>query len=266
MAAGLGFLDLTGGLLADGIPLAVHFVVGDLVLLHRAEGAQAHMERHLGDAHPFGPDGVHQLGREVEARRGRGGAAQLLGVHRLVLALVLQLFGDVGRQGHFAEGVQLFIEGLGVIAERDQLVAVLHRLVHGGGQGAVAEGDDVARVHPLAGLGQALPLVPFHLPQQQQFADGAGGLLDAHDPGRKDLGIVHHQQVPRHKIFREVVEDAVFYRIAVAVQHHQPGRVAGAGRFLCNQLFGEIVPKIFFQHGMYSPFQWVDTGAVSMLL
>ncbi len=49
----------------------------------------------------------------------------------------------------------------------------------------------------LPGFGKALPLVALDLTQQQQLTDRAGGLLDAHDAGRQDLGIVYHQQVAR---------------------------------------------------------------------
>ena len=79
-------------LLADGVPLAVHLVVGDLVFLHGAEGTEADMERHLGDVDALGADGIHQLWREVEAGCGSGSAAQLLGIDGLILALVCLLY------------------------------------------------------------------------------------------------------------------------------------------------------------------------------
>ena len=235
---GLGLPDALGGLLADGVPLAVHLVVGDLILHHGAEGAEAHMQGHFGDADPLGAEGVHQLRGKVEACRGGGGAAQLLGIDGLVLALVIQLLGDVGRQRHFAKFVQLFIKGLGVIIECNELVAVFQRLVHHGGQGAVAEADLRARLHPLAGLGQAFPLVALDLAEQQQLTDCAGGLLDAHDAGRQDLGIVYDQQVAGLQIFRQVAEDPVLDAVVFLAQDHEARGVTGGRRLLCNELFG----------------------------
>ena len=73
VACGLGLADAPGGLLADGVPLAVHLMVGDLVLLHRSEGAQTNVQGDLGNADPHGADGVHQLRGKVQP----GGGEQL---------------------------------------------------------------------------------------------------------------------------------------------------------------------------------------------
>ena len=155
------------------------------------------MQGHFGNVHALGADGIHQFRREMKAGRGRCGAAKLLGIDGLVLALILQLLGDIGRQRHFAKFVQLFIKGLGIVIECNVLVAVLHGLVHHGGQAAVTKAHLRAGLHPLARLCKALPLVAFDLTQQKQLTHSTGGLLDAHDAGRQDLGIVYHQQVAR---------------------------------------------------------------------
>ena len=238
VARSFGVMDELCRFLADGVPLAVHLVVGDLVFLHGTEGTEADMERHLGDVDALGADGIHQLWREVEASRGSGSAAQLLGIDGLILALVVQLLGDIGRQRHLAELVQLLVEGLGVVVEGDELIAVFQRLVHDGRQAAVAKADLGTGLHPLAGLCKALPLVALHLTQEQQLTDRAGGLLNAHDTGRQDFGVVDHQQVARLKVFGQIAEDAVLDAVILLVQNHQPGSVTGAGRLLCDQLFG----------------------------
>ena len=166
---GLGFPDALSSLLADGIPLTVHFVVCDLVLLHRAESTQSHVQGTLGNADTLGPDGIHQLRGEVQACRGCRRAAQLLGIDGLILALILQLLGDVGRQRHLAKFIQFFIKGLCIIIECYVLVAILHGFIHHSGQGAVTKADLGAGLHPLAGLCQALPLISLDLPQKKQL-------------------------------------------------------------------------------------------------
>ena len=155
------------------------------------------MQGHFSNVHALGADGIHQFRGEVQAGRRGCSTAKLLCVNSLILALILQLLCDVGRQRHFAKFVQLFIKGLGIVIECNVLVAVLHGLVHHGGQAAVTKAHLRAGLHPLARLCQTLPLVAFDLTQQKQLTHSTGGLLDAHDAGGQDLGIVYHQQVAR---------------------------------------------------------------------
>ena len=174
----------------------------------------------------------------MQAGCGRCGTAKLLGIHRLVLALVFQLFGDIGRQRHFAKLIQLFIKGLCVIIECNVLVAILHGFIHHSGQGAVTKADLGAGLHPLAGLCQALPLVAFDLTEEQQLTDSAGGLLDANDAGRQDLGIVDDEQVARLQIFRQIAEDPVLDAVVFLAQDHEARGITRVRRLLCNELFG----------------------------
>ena len=87
-------------LLGDGAELRVHIVGFHVVHLHRPEGAQPHMEGHIGQLDAHGLHLFQQLRREVQPCRGRSGGADHLGVDRLVALLVLQFLFDVGRQGH----------------------------------------------------------------------------------------------------------------------------------------------------------------------
>ena len=238
VARGLGLADAAGGLLADGVPLAVHLVVADLVLLHRAEGAQTNMQCDFGNADAHSAEGVHQLRGKVQPGGGSSRAAQFLGVNGLILALILQLLCDVGRQRHLAKFIQLFIKRFGIIIECNVLVAVLHGLVHHSGQTSIAKAYLRAGLHPLAGLCQALPLVALHLPQQQQLTHGTGGLLDAHDAGGQHLGIVYHQKIPRLQKFRQITEHLVPDAVVLLAQNHQPRRIPRGCRLLCNELFG----------------------------
>ena len=197
MTGGFGVTDHLRGLFIDAVPFAVHFVIRDLVLLYRAEGTQTHMQGHFGNVHALGTDGIHQLRREMKAsRRGRS-TAKLLGIDGLVLALILQLLCDVRWQRHFAKFVQLFIKGLGIVIKCNVLVAIFHGLIHHSSQGAIAKAHFGAGLHPLAGLCQTFPLVTFDLTQQKQLTHSTGGLLDTHNAGGQNLGIVYHQQVAR---------------------------------------------------------------------
>ena len=246
MPGGLRLVDAAGRLLADRIPLGVHLVVCNVRLFHRAEGTKAHVQGHLSKADSLLLQALHQLRGEVQARGGGGSAAQLLGVHGLVLALVLQLLGDVGRQRHFAELVQLFVQGLGVIIKGNVLVAVLQRLLNFGAEGAVTEQDASAGVQALSRFGQAFPRVALVLVQQQKLTHRAGVLLRADEPGRKHLGVVGHQQIARLQQFRQ---DVMTDDIAAAVQRHQTGGIPRNCRLLRDLLLWQVEPKIFFQHG-----------------
>ena len=182
----------------------------------------------------------------MQPSRGGGGAAELLGIDGLVLALVFELFGDVGRQRHFAERVELFVQRLGIIGKGDELVALGQRFVHGGRQAAVAERKPRARLHAAARAGQTLPGVAVHLAQQQHFAHGAGGHLGADEPRGQHLGIVEHKHVARFEIIGQVAENFVLDGIVLPRKDHQPGAVARVGGFLGDEFFGQVVPEVFF--------------------
>ena len=226
----------------------MHLVVLNGFLIHGTEGAQADMQRNLGNVDAAGADRIHQLRGKVQARGGRGGAAQFLGVDGLVLALILELLRDVGRQRHLAELVQLLVQCLGVVGKGHILIAVRQRLVHHGGQAAVAELHLRARLHPLAGAGQTLPGIALDLAEQQQLADSACGHLGAHQAGRQNLGVIDNEQIALFKIMRQLMEYRVQDLIIFAVQHHQTGGIAGVGRLLRDQLLRQVVPEIFFEH------------------
>ena len=156
------------------------------------------------------------------------------------------MFGDIGRQRHLAELIQLFIEGLGIVVEVNQLVPIGQCFLHLGGQRAVTEGQPGPRLHPASRAGQTFPGIPMRLAKQKNLAHGARGNLDPHQAGRKDLGVVDHQNIPGVEIFRQIPKNAVCDGAIAAVKNHQPCAVPGIGGFLRNQLFGQIVPKIFF--------------------
>ena len=179
---GPGLVDEVRRLLWDGAVLAVHGVVLDGVLLHRAEGAEAHMEGHIADPHAFSLDDVQQLRREVEPRRGGGGAAQDLGVHGLIPLLVLELLLDIGGQGHPAQVLQHLQEDA-LVVEADQAAALLQLLYDLGGELSIAEGELRALAELPAGAHQALPDIFAPVIEQQHLADAATGEPLAHPGG-----------------------------------------------------------------------------------
>ena len=74
-------------------------MVGDLLLLHRAEGPQPHMERHIAQPDPHLLHLAQQLRREVQAGGGSGGGPQHFGVDGLIPLVVLELRLDIGGRG-----------------------------------------------------------------------------------------------------------------------------------------------------------------------
>ena len=81
----------------------MHDVVGEILFLHGAEGAEADVQQHFGDLHPHGADLVEQLPREMQPRRRRGGGTVRLAVDGLVAGLILQLFVDIRGEWHGAD-------------------------------------------------------------------------------------------------------------------------------------------------------------------
>lgn len=68
-ACGTRIVDDPRGLFVHDIILGVHDVVGDLILLDRAERTQTDMQRHERQFYSLGFQRVKQLGREVQAGR-----------------------------------------------------------------------------------------------------------------------------------------------------------------------------------------------------
>ena len=84
-----GGLYQLGGLFGYLIMLRVHLVLGHVVDLNGAEGAQSHVEGDVADVHALCADPVHQLVGEVQSGGRGGGRAELVRVDRLVTLLIL---------------------------------------------------------------------------------------------------------------------------------------------------------------------------------
>ena len=225
----------------------MHLVVGDLVLLHGAEGAKTHMERHIADVHALGLDLLQQLRSEVQSRRGGRRAAQHLGVHRLIPLLILKLLLDVGRQGHFSQMLQNLQEN-SLVIKAHQTVAVRQDLGDLRGQFAIAEGELGPLPHVPSGAHQALPGLLSPVDQQQHLAGTAPRQPLAQQAGGQDPGIVQNQAVAGIQKVRQFIEMVMLPGTGVPVQGHKPGAVPPFQRRLRDQLLRELVVKIACFH------------------
>ena len=236
----LGSVQNFGSFSGNHTQFAVHMMLQDILRLHRAEGTQAHVQRHKGGLNTLFPGLIQQLPGPVQTGcRGRGGA-DCPAVHGLVPFLILQLRLDVGRQGHLAQALQDLQEDP-LIVEFHHPVAVLLNRRNRGGQLTVAEDDLVAQLHLPARLAQALPFLIAKIPQQKHLHGTAGGPV-AQEPGGQHSGIVHHQAVTGAQIVQDIIKMPVRHFSGLPVQDTQPGGIPLFQRSLGNQLLGQIVP------------------------
>ena len=155
-SARLSLVDYRGGLGGQVVVLRVHMMLLDVIRLDGAEGAEADMERDETYPDAFFFDLFKQLGCEMQTRRGRCGAALLLGVDGLVSVLILESLGDIMRQGHLAYPVN-YLKEIALKAEFRHSVAVGQHFDYLGGQRAVAECEAVTLFCLFAGAGYDLP-------------------------------------------------------------------------------------------------------------
>ena len=178
----------------------------------------------------------------------RSGGAVDLGIDGLITFLVLKLFLDVGRQGHFAElGQDLQKEPF--IVELDQFVAVLLRTNNGCSQKTLAEGELRSHWRLTSGLGQTFPDVVACVLQKQNFHGPARCSLPE-QASREDAGVVQHETVTGTQVVQNVVKLPVFHRAGILFQDQKTGAVPTGQRRLSDQLRGKLIVKIMCFHGI----------------
>ncbi|MPM81411.1 hypothetical protein SDC9_128464 [bioreactor metagenome] len=219
----------------------------DLVLLHGAEGAKAHVERHVPNSYPLGDDLLQKLLGKVEARRGCGGAAQFPGVNGLIPLPVLQFLSDIGRQGHFAQAFQNLQEN-SLVVELHQPVAALHLADDLAGQFSVPKGHLRAGTHLFARADKTLPDALPLVHQQQHLAGPAAGQPMAQKTGGQNAGVVQNQAVPLCQEIWKLVKMVVLPGPRGLVQRQQTRRVPLFNRRLRNEFLGQVVVKIAGLH------------------
>ncbi len=281
MTCGFGGVHRVNHGLGHVVALGVHHVGRGVVLGDQAEGVDAYLKLDAGPVDALVAQARDELGREVQARGGRGRRVLFLhGVDRLVLLGVALVAGDIGRQGHVARGMNGLVKrvgravgrrahgikahqapALGALDKVDDRARQDHRRRVGRVQPARAVLDHGARLlQALAGVDQAFPHMPqrvevFSPLEQQGLGDAAGAALLAHQTRRHDAGLVGNQQVAGLKQVKDVVEVLVRDVAGLAVKHKQAARVARLGRGLGNKLVWQGVIKVVGAHSC--PLRWV---------
>ena len=240
----------------------------DVGLAHRAEGAVAHVQRHLGPVKAFGRQLRAHLRGEVQPGGGRGHAPGLVrssvgGLVALAVGLVV-LSLQVRRQRHVADVIQ-YLRQLPPPLQAQTAAAIVPASQQHHTQVRVelrrlAHLHALGRAHQAFGFGAKptfLPVCPVrpvrpaftlpHLKQgqrsQEQHLHPAPGVPSAKDPRREHAGVVGHQQAALGEFFcqnlRQVGKVHVLglglplcptLGLGVAVQHQKArGRALGAG-------------------------------------
>ena len=283
MTLGLGLMHGVDNLLRHVVALGVHDVLRRVVLLHQAEGIDAHLELDGGKLGTLGLDSGHELRSKMQARRRSGSRVLLLhGVDGLVLLGIALVIGNVRRQRHVAGSMDGLVERArvagGVAARRlktHQAAAAaigdkvdnLGRQHHGSPLGRMGATGAILNLstglQTLARLDQALPNVTQRINilatlEQQRLDHAARACLATDQAGRHHARLVDDEHIARLDIVDDVAEDAVLNGTAVlqrrsrlgtlAIHHQQTAGVTRLGRSLGDKLFGQVIVKIISTH------------------
>ncbi|MCY1504708.1 hypothetical protein D9M68_388890 [compost metagenome] len=235
------------------VALGVHRVLGDVLGLHRLEGAGAHVQRDVGALHAARFEFGQQALVEMQRGRGRGHGAGHAREHGLVAALVVGRVGvrDVGRQRHVAAALHQRIRvfaGVALEAEAEQRAVFLGPAAQQRGAKAAHHLERGAHGRLLADLHVRDHLVALQHALDQQFELAAGRLL-AEQARLDHARVVEDQQVARTKQRGQFLEDAVGRGIAGAVE--QTGGGAFGGGVLCHQLGRQMEIEIGKREGAH---------------
>ena len=247
LAGVLGAVHHVAGLALDDHLLGVHLVLGEVLDLHRAEGAQAHVQRHFREVDALELGALHQLAAEVQAGGGGGHGTLVLGVDGLVALRVggLGVALDVLRQrglAHLGDGLLELL--VGAIEQEAQRAAAAGGVVdHLGHQLVVLpEVQLVADPDLAGGVHQHVPeqAVAVQFAQHEDLDLGAGLLLVAPHARGEHAGVVQHEHVALVEIVEDVAELLVLDLAGLAVQHHQAAAIAVLGGVEGYELLGEV--------------------------
>ena len=191
---------------------------------------------------------LEQVLTEVQAGCRRSYGSFVFGEYGLVTLVVdrLNLRTDPLGQRRLAQFEQGGLEFVVIAVEQEtQRPSTGSRIVdHLGHQQVVVTEIEFVSDPDLAGrIHQNIPQpeFPVQLAQQEDLDLGARFLFVAVQAGRKHLGIVESENIPRLEIIDYVFENPMLDFSSFAVQHHQPGFVPALGRIFGQHIGREIV-------------------------
>ena len=201
------------------------------------------MQQNGNHVHPHVAHAGEQLRGKVQPCRRRGGAALLTRIDGLIARLVLELFMDIGRQGHLAQLVKYFLKHA-LVVESDPAAAVLNVADDLRAQEAAAKGAEGTRPKPPSRPDQRLPHVALQTLEQKQLHRHAGVLLLPQQARGDHLGFVDNQRVSGPEKLRQIVKMQMLYAMVGAIVHQKPAVVARFHRRLSDQLLRQFVVKV----------------------
>jgi hypothetical protein len=227
-------------------------VLGDVLGLHRLEGAGAHVQRDAGALHTAGFQLGQQAFVEMQCGGRRGHCARHAREHGLVAARVVGRIGvrDVGRQRHVAAALHQRIRVFAGIAEAEaeQRAVFVGPAAQQRGAKAADHLQRGAHRRLLAHLHVRDHLVALQHALDQQFELAAGRLF-AEQARLDHLRVVEHQQVAARSSEGRSLEDAVDRSVAHAIE--QTRGAAFGGRVLGDQLGREVEIEIGKREGAH---------------
>ncbi len=225
----------------------MHAVIGGVRGLDGEEGAGADMQRRGEPRDAGGVERRRQPLGEMQPGGRRGDGAVLRREHRLVVGVVAGIAArgplDVGRQRHAAEAREPGAKFLPLDVEAQRHVAFR---VLGGDRGgeALAEGDGIAGLHPLAALDEGAPGAAADIAVERHLDPGRAAHAD--QPCRDDARVVADQQVARPQQKRQVADGAVRQ---CRPDDEQARGVARLDRMVRDQLPRQLEIEIVDAHG-----------------
>ena len=128
--------------------------------------------------------------------------------------------------------------------EADELVAVVHGLLHRGGESAVSKRKLRARLGLASRLGEAFPQAVALVPEQQHLHGAHGGHPVSQETRRQHAGVIEHQAVSGVQKIHDFVKMVVSHGAGGAVEGHKAGAVPLFQGCLGNELRRQLIEKI----------------------
>src|SRR5262245_4017126 len=204
----------------DVVPLPVQLVLLEPLLGDGPKRVQADVER---DGNVL--EEAEQLGSEVQSGGGRGGRAELAGIHGLVALRVVEGLVDVGRKRRLARGLAL---------ELEQPAAVCQRLDEPHGAELLPLPQASRRAD------EAFPDAVRPQSLDEQHLDRAAGRPTEAKPRRDDPRVVDHRQLAPEDV-RQVAKRPMLDSTALAPIHEEPRRIPRLDRMLRHEPLRKVV-------------------------